>query len=153
MKSLHRETKESEEEIGRVRNARPGETTLYDEVSGEGVKHFYRMFDSVTKQYLETHDEVSANYFYNEVDAEEDLILFPDEAAGASTKAITGAGIAAAYAFPDLEMPNMKRFVLDLDSDEDEHDMEDPFDPVNKKKKKAIRDKLAAQKQTEQEED
>lgn len=39
MKTLHREEQGSDDGIGRVRDARPGETTLYDEVCGEGITH------------------------------------------------------------------------------------------------------------------
>lgn len=71
----------------------------------------YRDVDPLTGEFGKSHFEAAANYFYNDVDAAEDLVLFPEEAAGYTKKAITGSGVASAIAFLDNEVPNMKRFV------------------------------------------
>lgn len=151
MRTLHREVRDSDDEIGRVRDAKPGEETLYDDLHSEGTQHRYRDIDPLTGEWGEARQEHPPNFFYTEVDAAEDLILFPEEAAGVSKKAITGAGVADALEFLENGLPNMKRFVLDLDSDEDEQDMDDPFE--DKLDKLAIEDRPPARKQITAEEE
>lgn len=108
MTTLHREVTDKDEKMGRVRDARPGEKTLYGDMCADDVKHFFWDIDPHTGKLGETHHEQPhANYFYNDVDAAEDLMLFPEEAAGESKKAITDAG---AFRMPELELPNMKRY-------------------------------------------
>lgn len=126
METLHHEVGAKQDEVGRVRDARPGESTIYHDMTGEGTSFSYGQVDPSTGEFGKRTDKPPANYFYNDVDAAEDLVLFPEEIEGTTQSAITGTEDPM---IPDL--PNMKRFVLDLDSDQESDDHDDPFESRN----------------------
>lgn len=115
----------------RARDARPGEETLYDWINsaksqfmswnenGEGVP------ESVRKKAAQA-------TFYNEADAAEDRILFPEEHSS-QTNALFKENLSSMTIF-EKSGPDFKRFVLDIDTNkelgsEDGEDSEDSLCP------------------------
>lgn len=100
----------------RARDARPSEETLYDWINsakaqfmscnekGEGIP------ESVRK-------EAARATFYNEADAAEDRILFPEEHSS-QTNALFKQNMSSMTIF-EKSGPDFERFVLDIDTDEE----------------------------------
>lgn len=116
-KTIHRDRK-----TGRMRDCRPGEPSLYDDIQASGVRFFTSETGTPWKE-----DSAPDGLFYNDIDAAEDVILFPEETFGHAKKAI---GEADDPITVELEnrFPSFKRFILDLDSDDDSDDYDDPME-------------------------
>lgn len=100
----------------RVRDARPGEFTIYDELlrSRFVFGPLGSNVDDMTKH------GVPPNLLYNGIDAEEDDILFPEEITG-RVAAVTDRTDAITMQL-ERHGPNWKRFINDLDSDQESDD-------------------------------
>ncbi|KAF7184910.1 hypothetical protein HII31_13722 [Pseudocercospora fuligena] len=109
-------------ESGRTRDALPHESSLYDELHDGTYKTVTAHFEPGTEN-AEWNDEPHAGFFYSAVDAEEDLVLFPEEAEIAAITEPTD----AIYTELESRGPNFKRFLLDLESDQESDDFEDPM--------------------------
>ncbi|KAL8954154.1 MAG: hypothetical protein Q9222_000038 [Ikaeria aurantiellina] len=108
----------------RTRNAKEGEETLWDELQ-RGKSQFIDMDRQAVSE--DQHEDL----FYNEADALEDTILFPEE--HGKTQSLFKP---SANAVNELEnsRPNWWRFINDLDTDEetDPSDEDDEDDQVRK---------------------
>lgn len=104
MKTLHRDPKTS-----RVRDVRPGEHSIYDDLCSSDFKVVSGSMQGDADSFSETFPK---NFFYNERDAAEDLVLFPEETRGELSTAIKGVDDPISI-FIDQE-PDMRRFVYDL---------------------------------------
>ncbi|KAK5709857.1 hypothetical protein LTR17_019415 [Elasticomyces elasticus] len=105
----------------RVRDARPGEWTLRDELK----KASRFTWGDMGKGNASMNQPLPPNIFYNDVDAAEDLILFTEELGG-KRNAVTG-HTDAITSLLEHTGPNWKRFINDIDSSEDEDDYPDPW--------------------------
>lgn len=116
LKTLWRDHK-----TGQVRDAKQGEETVYDELRHENSKFLWGAMGGGAEGMGE---QLPPNLLYNDIDVAEDMILFPEEAEGRAGGAI------ADRTDPITEKlerrgPNWKRFIHDLDSDQDSDDFED----------------------------
>ena len=122
-------------ETRRTRNAKPGEETIYDDLHHAGSKMVFtpnlaEKRDKGRVGHEEFNTTAPANWFYSDVDAAEDLVLFPDEA----TLDQAG-GVVPTKLVRDRDDPitkqlersgtNWKRFIYDLDSDAESDEVED----------------------------
>lgn len=105
-----------EEDSQRVREIRSGENveSIYDTIHDERTK--FTMFDDDRKPL----ENMPKHLFYDEIDEIEDRILFPEE----NLEHGTDIAIGESSLVHDLEKrpPDMKRFVYDLDTDEETPD-------------------------------
>jgi len=76
-------------------------------------------------------EELPPNLLYNDIDVEKDFILFPEEGEGRQSTVTDRMD-----AISKLERygPNWKRFIHDLDSDQESDDFEDVNFPRNRKR-------------------
>ncbi|KAK5122093.1 hypothetical protein LTR85_004339 [Meristemomyces frigidus] len=118
LKTLHRDG-----ESGRVRDVRPGEMTIYDFIDSGRATSFFG--DAPRPDSIVDTVKDGDPFFYNDRDAGEDLVLFPEESGGKGGAAIVDTGDPIMSKLM-AHGPSMKRFILDLDSDEDSDDFEDP---------------------------
>ncbi|KAK4504763.1 hypothetical protein PRZ48_002725 [Zasmidium cellare] len=109
IKTLHRDNSS-----GRARDVKADENSIYDDlhsnnfrvVSGDALKGF----QSFTEDFPE-------DFFYNERDAAEDLVLFPEEMHGQMSTAIKGFDDPITLVIEN--QPDIKRFAYDLDTDDE----------------------------------
>lgn len=111
--TLHRD-----KTTGRVRDARPGEQTMWNHLDNRMIKMTH--WDSETGRIdeEETSDAEKARLLYSDIDANEDPILFPDEASGSQRKAVQSGKDPITVDLLE-KGPSMKRFIYNLDPDED----------------------------------
>lgn len=111
-----------EEDSQRVREIRAGENveSIYDTIHDERTK--FMMFDDDRKPL----EKIPKHIFYDEIDQIEDRILFPEE----NLEQGTDIAIGETGLVHDLEKrpPDMKRFIYDLDTDEETPDSDDLFE-------------------------
>lgn len=112
LKTLHRESNQ------RIRDAKPGETTVFDDM--HDPKKFRFRTATLGGEWNEQYPE---GFFYSEADANEDLFLFPDEISGKGKTAVTRGDDPITHL--ESFVPDMRRFINDLDTDE-EIDDNDP---------------------------
>jgi hypothetical protein len=115
-------TLRQERDTFRTRDVRPGEDSIYDDLCHEGSKvMFFSVKDGAPG---ETTEEAPSNWFYTDVDAAEDEIIFPEEVQGKRGTSILYTGDPIFKAL-DRAGPNSKRYILGLDSDDDSDDYEE----------------------------
>ncbi|KAF2168271.1 hypothetical protein M409DRAFT_21709 [Zasmidium cellare ATCC 36951] len=114
IKTLHRD-----KTSGRARDVKAGENSIYDDlhssdfrvVSGDALKGWQTLTEQFPKDVL-----------YNERDAAEDLVLFPEERQGQMATAIKGFDDPITLVIES--QPDIKRFAYDLDTDDDLDEIE-----------------------------
>ncbi|KAK3725484.1 hypothetical protein LTR37_000454 [Vermiconidia calcicola] len=103
-----------ERESGRTRDAKEREETLWEVLQHQGSRLLFAAGQDERKEQVGSRGSVvqdefmttaPPNWFYSDIDAAEDEVLFPDEL--------------------ERHGPNWKRFILGLESDDDEDDYED----------------------------
>ena len=104
-----------DEETGRYRDIRPGEAveSVADRVNGP---KFHIRFGENLDQ-----DEAPEDLWYNEADAIEDSILFPEEALGNTSDALVKHKLNRISQWEE-KGPDMDRFVNDMDTDDEFED-------------------------------
>lgn len=112
---------------GRVRDAQPSEQTIWNHIDNGTVK--MNRWDSETEIKIEeeTADSEKIKLLYSDIDADEDLILFPDEGSGSHRKAVQSGKDPITVELLETA-PSMKRFILNFDSDDDSDNYSDPGD-------------------------
>lgn len=121
------QTIRTEPDTGRTRAVRDGENTLYDHIwNGSRFMFFDRESASAANGDI-AEAAPAVNFFYSDLDAVEDLVLFPEELQGAASTEVTDRTDPLTTALERCG-PNWKRFINGLDSDDDSDDFEDPFD-------------------------
>ena len=90
--------------------------SIYDDVHHEGTR--FKFFDS-NKQVM----DAPKTLFYNEADALEDKVLFPEEHQGEENGFAVGAEMNKMESL-EYEGPDFNRFIHDLDADEELSDSE-----------------------------
>jgi hypothetical protein len=105
----------------RVRDIKPGEDVMsvYDEIHDEGTTFIFR-----DNRSMEPREQPPKYLFYNEVDALEDQVLFPEEHQGDTAKASVLEITNALRRIEDGDLP-LERFIYDLDTDEESLSQED----------------------------
>lgn len=98
----------------RVREIRPGEEveSLYDRIHHPGTQ--FAIFDDKKNPV----EKIPRNLFYSDADALEDQVLFPEETQGPGDDNSVGAALNSLVVLEE-QGPDMKRFLYDLDTDED----------------------------------
>ena len=108
LRSLHKDQK-----TGRVRDLLPGELSEYDR------KVQWQIDNANDPRAI-----ANQSTYYNDRDADEDMVLFPEETGGKAGTAIID-NMDPILAKLIIRGPSLKRFVLDIESDEDSDDYED----------------------------
>ena len=80
---------------------------------------------------LEFDPEIPPNWFYTDVDAEEDAVLFPEETLGQTVTEINGDDIDLIILKLMSKGLVMKRTILDPETDENSDDYEGPSRPIS----------------------
>ena len=98
----------------RVREIKPGDEaeSIYDEIHHPGTQ--FKIFNE-DRQVLE---KTPRYLFYNDVDALEDKVLFPEETHGPGDENEIGNALNSLVALEE-QGPDINRFVFDLDTDEE----------------------------------
>ncbi|KAJ9656968.1 hypothetical protein H2201_008330 [Coniosporium apollinis] len=100
----------------RARDAKPGERTIYDSLNSADT-HF-KSWNEKDEVIVDTEEDREARgTFYNEADAAEDRMLFPEELSG-STNELFKENMASMNVF-EKRGPDFNRFAADLDTDEE----------------------------------
>lgn len=97
-------TLRTDENSHRSREVKPGEKSIYDKIHDEGTRF----------------TDISQSLFYDEVDALEDEILFPEEYLGEDNYIAVGESTNRLEQLEKFGQLDHMRFALDLDSDENE---------------------------------
>lgn len=108
-----------ERETMRVRDIKPGEEvqSLYDEITDPRTRHVFFDTNQPNNEALRE-IEPPARLFYDEVDEAEDRVLFPEENLEDDAEIVVGDELKA-MAKLEYQGPDMRRFALDLDTDEE----------------------------------
>ena len=103
-----------EEKTHRVRDIKPGEVveSIWDQIADPRAKFLF--IGSNTELRPEAHHYL----LYNESDALEDAVLFPEESQKAENAMIPHQSTQALHAF-EHEGPSMVKFIFDLDTDDE----------------------------------
>lgn len=135
------DTLHKDKTTGRVRDARPGEQTMWNRLENRTIKMTH--WDSETGKIdeEETSDTEKAKLLYSDIDANEDLILFPDEAGGSQRKAVQSGKDPITVDLLE-KGPSMKRFIYNLDSDEDSDAFSESDSPKEIAEKRGKKDGL-----------
>ena len=116
-----------ERDTKRTRDVRPGEDSIYDDLHHEGSKFVFIPVSSGTTD--ETTEESPSNWFYTDIDAAEDVLLFPEVVQGKRGMTFLDQNDPI---FRKLARagPDSKRFILGLESDDDS----DEYDEIEELK-------------------
>lgn len=100
----------------RARDAKRGELTIYDSLNSADTH--YKSWNEKGELIVDTEEDREARgTFYNEADAAEDKVLFPEELSG-SPNELFKADTASMNVF-EKRGPDFNRFAADLDTDEE----------------------------------
>lgn len=137
-----------EKDTGRCRDVMPGEKSMWDDLQALPETSFHHhMFMNDTKTGKVVVKEATLYeklaHFYNDIDAAEDEILFPEEKEGILATAITGHSDMILREL-DESGPKMIRFIHNLDTDEDSDEYTEEF--LEMEKKREPRNKIEEQK-------
>lgn len=100
----------------RARDAKPGERTIYDSLNSADTQ--FKSWTEKGEVIVDTEeDRVARGTFYNEADAAEDRVLFPEELSG-STNELFKENMASMNVF-EKRGPDFNRLAVDLDTDEE----------------------------------
>ncbi|PIA96173.1 hypothetical protein CB0940_10666 [Cercospora beticola] len=145
LKTVHRD-----HDSMRCRDVRPGEMSIFDDMNHPGTRSLDRIIEFKNGKQASARDmttkEIHEKY-YNEIDAAEDEILFPEELQGLQ---ITAIGDHADRINRELEAqgPSLVRFVNGLDTDDDSDADPDLVERLNRPRleaeKKSSRPQLEA---------
>lgn len=97
----------------RSRGIKPGERSIYDELHDERARI---QLSDPTRKFKQ---DIPQSLFYNEMDALEDEILFPEEHQGEDSSIPVGQSTNLLEQFERHGQLNPMRFALDLDTDEE----------------------------------
>ena len=102
-----------DENSHRSRGVKPGETIIYDEIHDEGTRF------TITGPNLKPTQDIPQYLFYDEVDALEDEIIFPEECLGGDNYIAVGESTNGLEQLERRRQLHPTRFALDLDTDEE----------------------------------